>query len=93
MRNGEKQQQIRSQDDKNVLEAETVPVESEIAKVQPFPNNNTIFSCHDLTSSGDRPISPSQPENQIALDLGRHFSHSFPNPCKSSLPSQGLQEK
>jgi len=60
--NGEKQQQIRSQDEKNVLETETVSVESEIAKVQPFPNNNAIFSCHDLTTSGDRPISPSQPE-------------------------------
>ena len=61
--NGEKQQQIRSQDDKSVLETETVSVESEIAKVQPFPNNkDTIFRCHDLTTSGDRPISPSQPK-------------------------------
>ena len=60
--NGEKQQQIRSQDDKSVLETETVSVESEIAKVQPFPNNNAICSCHDLTTSGDRSISPSQPE-------------------------------
>jgi len=59
---GEKQQQIRSQDEKNVLETETVSVESEIAKVQPFPNNNAIFSGHDLTTSGDRSISPSQPE-------------------------------
>lgn len=60
--NGEKQQQIRSQDDKSVLEVETVSVESEIAKVQPFPNNNAIFSCHSITSSGDRSISPSQPK-------------------------------
>jgi len=60
--NGEKQQQIRSQDDKSVLETETVSVEREIAKVQPFPNNNAICSCHDLTPSGDRSISPSQPE-------------------------------
>ncbi|NET60547.1 MAG: sigma-70 family RNA polymerase sigma factor, partial [Symploca sp. SIO2E6] len=60
--NGEKQQQIRSQDDKGVLETETVSVEREIAKVQPFPNNKAIFSCHDLTTSGDRSISPSQLE-------------------------------
>lgn len=60
--NGEKQQQRRSQDDKSVLETETVSVESEIAKVQPFPNNNAIFSCHSITPSGDRSISPSQPE-------------------------------
>ena len=60
--NGEKQQQIRSQDDKNVLETESVSVESEIAKVQAFPNNNAIFSCHSITPSGDRPISPSQLE-------------------------------
>ncbi|NEO34043.1 MAG: hypothetical protein F6K36_27285 [Symploca sp. SIO3C6] len=44
------------------METETVSVESEIAKVQAFPNNNAIFSCHDLTPSGDRPITPSQPE-------------------------------
>lgn len=60
--NGEQQQQIMEQDDKNVLETETVSVESEIAKVQPFPNNNAIFSCHSITPSGDRPIYPSQPE-------------------------------
>ena len=60
--NGEKQQQIRSQDDKSVLETETVSVESEIEKVQPFPNNNAIFSGHSINPSGDRPISPSQPE-------------------------------
>ncbi|NEQ41958.1 MAG: sigma-70 family RNA polymerase sigma factor [Okeania sp. SIO3I5] len=60
--NGEKQQQIKSQDEKSVLETETVSVESEIAKVQPFPNNNAIFSCHSLTPSGDRSISQSQPE-------------------------------
>ncbi|NET71526.1 MAG: sigma-70 family RNA polymerase sigma factor [Sphaerospermopsis sp. SIO1G2] len=60
--NGEKQQQIRSQDDKSVMETETGSVESEIAKVQPFPNNNAIFSCHSITPSGDRPISRSQPE-------------------------------
>ncbi len=52
--NGEQQQQIRSQDDKNVLETETVSVESEIAKVQPFPNNNAIYSCHSITPSGNR---------------------------------------
>ncbi|MDY7003147.1 MAG: sigma-70 family RNA polymerase sigma factor [Cyanobacteriota bacterium] len=61
--NGEKQQQIRSQDDKSVLETETVSVESEIAKVQPYPNNNNaIFNCRSITPSGDRSISPSQPE-------------------------------
>ncbi|NER50184.1 MAG: sigma-70 family RNA polymerase sigma factor, partial [Symploca sp. SIO1A3] len=60
--NGEQQQQIRSQDDKGVLETETVSVENEIVKVQAFPNNNAILSCHDLTTSGDRSISPSQPE-------------------------------
>ena len=60
--NREKQQQIRSQDEKNVLEMETVSVESEKEKVQPFPNNNGIFSCHSMTRSGDRPISPSQPK-------------------------------
>ncbi|NEO97752.1 MAG: sigma-70 family RNA polymerase sigma factor [Symploca sp. SIO2E9] len=61
--NGEKQQQIRSQDDKSVLATVTLLVECEIAKVQLFPNNNNaIFSCHSITPSGDRPISPSQPE-------------------------------
>ena len=60
--NGEKQQQIRSQDEKNVLERGTVSVESEIAKVKPFPKKNALLCCHDLTPSGDRPISPSQPE-------------------------------
>lgn len=60
--NEEQQQQTRSQDDKNELDTETVSVESEIAKVQPFPNNNAILSCHSITPSGDRPISPSQPE-------------------------------
>ncbi|NET68438.1 MAG: sigma-70 family RNA polymerase sigma factor [Moorea sp. SIO1G6] len=60
--NGEKQQQIRSQDDKNVLETETVSVESDIANIQPFSNNNATFSCHSITPSGDRSISPSQPE-------------------------------
>ncbi len=60
--NEEKQQQIRSQDDKNVLERGTVSVESEIAKVKPFPNNNAMFSYHSITPSGDRPISLSQPE-------------------------------
>ncbi|GGA06308.1 RNA polymerase sigma factor [Okeania sp. KiyG1] len=60
--NGEKQQQIRSQDDKSVLETQTVSVESEIAKVQPFPKNNAMFGCHSITPSGDRPISPSQPK-------------------------------
>ena len=60
--NGKKQQQIRSQDEKNVLETETVSVESEIAKVQPFPNNHATFGCHYVTPSGDRPISPSQPK-------------------------------
>ncbi|NER19561.1 MAG: sigma-70 family RNA polymerase sigma factor [Symploca sp. SIO1C2] len=71
--NGEKEQQIRSQDEKNVLETETVSVESEIAKVQPFPNKNAIFSCHDLTTSGDRSISPSQPKvekSEIVGSLG-----------------------
>ncbi|NEO74206.1 RNA polymerase sigma factor, partial [Moorena sp. SIO3H5] len=52
--NGEKQQQIRSQEDKSVLETETVSGESEIAKVQAFPNNNAIFSCHSINPSGDR---------------------------------------
>ena len=60
--NGEKEQLIWRIDEKNVLETETVSVESEIAKVQPFPNNNAIFSCHSITRSGDRPISPSQSE-------------------------------
>ncbi len=60
--NGEKQQQIWTPDDLKVLETETVSVESEIAKVKPFPNNNAIFSCHSITPSGDRSISPSQPE-------------------------------
>ncbi|NET02266.1 MAG: sigma-70 family RNA polymerase sigma factor [Sphaerospermopsis sp. SIO1G1] len=60
--NGEKQQQIWSQDDKNVLETETVSEKTEITKVQPFPNNNAIVSGHSITPSGDRPISPSQPE-------------------------------
>ena len=61
--NGEVQQQKVEPDEKNVSERETVSVESEIAKVQPFLNKkNSIFSCHDLTTSGDRPISPSQPE-------------------------------
>ncbi|NER31369.1 MAG: sigma-70 family RNA polymerase sigma factor [Symploca sp. SIO1C4] len=60
--NGEQQQQIRSQDEKNVLETETVSVESEIAKVQPFPKKNAIFSCHSINPSGDRSISPSQPQ-------------------------------
>ncbi|MDY7003158.1 MAG: sigma-70 family RNA polymerase sigma factor [Cyanobacteriota bacterium] len=59
--NGEKQQ-IMEQDDKNVLETETVSVESEIGKIQPISNNNSIFSCHSITPSGDRSISPSQPE-------------------------------
>ncbi|WP_426547541.1 RNA polymerase sigma factor [Dapis sp. BLCC M126] len=60
--NGEKQQDIRSQEEKNVLETETVLVESDIGKIKPSPNNNAIFSCHSITPSGDRPISPSQPE-------------------------------
>ncbi|NEP87551.1 MAG: sigma-70 family RNA polymerase sigma factor [Okeania sp. SIO2C2] len=71
--NGEQQQQIRSQDDKSVLEAETVSVESEIAKVQPFPNNNAKLSRHSITQSGDRSISPSQPEvekSEIVDSLG-----------------------
>ena len=60
--NGEQQQHIRSQDETNVLETETVSVESEIAKDQPFPNNHATFGCHYVTPSGDRPISPSQPK-------------------------------
>ncbi|NES21853.1 MAG: sigma-70 family RNA polymerase sigma factor [Symploca sp. SIO3E6] len=59
--NGEKQQ-IRSPEDKNVWSSETVSVECEIAKVLPVSNKNATFSCHDLTTSGDRSISPSQPE-------------------------------
>ncbi|NES64783.1 MAG: sigma-70 family RNA polymerase sigma factor [Okeania sp. SIO2D1] len=59
--NGEKQQRME-QDDKNILETEIVSVESDIANIQPFPNNNATFSCHSITPSGDRSISPSQPE-------------------------------
>ena len=60
--NAEKQQQIRSQDDKNVLERGTVSVESEIAKVQPLPNNNARYSCHSINPSGVSSISPLQPQ-------------------------------
>ena len=62
--NGEQQQQKRSQDDKNVLETETVSVESEVAKVLPFPYKNAIFSSHSITSLGDCSISLSQPEEE-----------------------------
>ncbi|MEM9538048.1 MAG: sigma-70 family RNA polymerase sigma factor [Cyanobacteria bacterium P01_E01_bin.42] len=62
--NGEQQQPKRSQDDKSVLETEAVSVESEKAHVQPLPSNNATFSCHSITRSGDRPISPSQLEGE-----------------------------
>ncbi|MDJ0674992.1 MAG: sigma-70 family RNA polymerase sigma factor [Calothrix sp. MO_167.B42] len=46
--NGEKQQTIE-QDEQNILETEAVSAESDIANIQPFPNNNAIFSCHSTT--------------------------------------------
>lgn len=68
-KNGEQQQRME-QDDKNVLEVETVSVETDIANIKPFPNNDAIFSCHSITPSGDRSISPSQPEVEKSESVG-----------------------
>ncbi|MDY7003171.1 MAG: sigma-70 family RNA polymerase sigma factor [Cyanobacteriota bacterium] len=67
--NGEKQQRME-QDEKNVLETETVSVERDMPNIQPFPNNNPIFCCHSITPSPHIPISPSQLEVEKSESVG-----------------------